>query len=560
MDTINVLKRINKQKKEKVLMETIHFQERLFRRAMKKDFPICEKLKMIKIIHSNIKEHFSMKLSKVGTGINEIAQRKVSELYDQMGEYIRKLLDEYQFENRQEIENMMRPTRVEVIRAHEKEYSQIVIITNALFTDINDEFFKSYQIDLGNYNRYMIINVPNEITSIDLLIDVTNTPENKFSKFEGATIDIQLSDVRDHDIVFRSPECSYDAVLNFMVSCITNTYTDVIMMTLYRTDSPDSHIVNLLCEASAKYNKSVFVYIEPNAKGNERMNLEIMNKLKMFNVIVLNSCKFKVHAKMFLALSTKTDEMYAHFSTGNYNLNSVGVYTDIQLFTSDPSKIIPAADIFKNQMIGLPIDVYGIQYPNRLLRDKASIWFSPRDLKNTFIGLIYNEIGKGKDGRIIIKANSLADPEIISHLYAAVEAGVNVRVIIRSICLMEMVPWQLCDDYNLEIESYCGRYLEHDRIYIFGDRVFIASADLSFRNMHKRIEYMAELTNDKNKRYIEMILDTLFLINGVKFVKVADPLIGNIWECVSNLDGELVTDLQEKLIRESQKRNVFVEC
>ena len=77
--------------------------------------------------------------------------------------------------------------------------------------------------------------------------------------------------------------------------------------------------------------------------------------------------------------------------------------------------------------------------------------------------------------------------------------------------------------------------------------------------MHKRIEYMAEVTNDKNKRYIEMILDTLFLINRVKFIKIADPLIGNIWECVSNLEGELITD-HERIIRESQKRNVFVEC
>lgn len=560
MDTINALKRINKQKKEKVLMETIYFQERLFRRAMKKDFPIYEKLKMIKIIHGNIKEHFSMKLSKVGNGINEVAQRKVSELYEQMGDYIRKTLETYQIENRSEIEKTIRNTRVEIIKAHEKEYSQIVIITNALFTEIDDNFFKSYKIDLCDYARYMIINVPDEITGIDLLINAMNAPENKFQKNDGCDIDIQLSDVKNRDILFRSPECSYDAVLNFMVSCITNTHIDVIMMTLYRTDSPDSHIINLLCEASAKYNKSVFVYIEPNAKGNERMNLEIMNKLKMFNVIVLNNCKFKVHAKMFLALSTRTDDMYAHFSTGNYNLNSVGVYTDIQLFTSDPSKIIPAADIFKNQMIGLPIGVYGVQYPNRILGYKASIWFSPRDLKNILIGLIYNEIGKGKNGRIIIKANSLADPEIISHLYAAVEAGVKVRLIIRSICLMEMVPWQLCDDYNMEIESYCGRYLEHDRIYIFGDRTFIASADLSFRNMHKRIEYMAEVTNDSNKRYIEMILDTLFLTNKVKFVKIADPLIGNIWECVSNLDGELISDYQEKLIGESQKRTVFVEC
>lgn len=533
MDTIQIMKSLNHQKKEKVLMEVFSFQERLLQRAHMADFPVCEKLKMMKIIHNNVKEHFSMKLSKAGNATNLLAHERADRLYRNMGRFINDVIDEYleilqvychniNMPHREDFQKAVLTKKVEVVESHYPTEKALVIMTNYNENEIDDEFFTSNNIDLSKCSRYLIINVPGEVLHIDFILNMMDVQRFSFPEAVCDSRAVFLKDIDNDDIVFRSPYESYDTVLDFMYECVKDEDLNIIFMTIYRTDSPESEIVKLLCEAATKYKKSVIVYVECTAKGNEEDNAKIVKLLQENNVKAFIGCDYKVHAKMFIALSSKSGRMYGHFSTGNYNLKTVGAYTDIQLITSDPSKIIPAINIFCDKIIKLPFGLtidHGTK-PN--LEDKASIWFSPKDLKNMMIGLIYQEIGKGTKGNIVIKVNSLADPEIIAHLYTAVEAGVNVRLIVRSICLMEASYHR-----NFRIESYCGRYLEHDRIYIFGSRTFIASADLSFRNMHKRIEYLAEITNEKDKEYIMDEIYRLYYRNGYVSFKQKHVILGD---------------------------------
>ena len=143
-------------------------------------------------------------------------------------------------------------------------------------------------------------------------------------------------------------------------------------------------------------------------------------------------------------------------------------------------------------------------------------------MKSAILGMIKAETNKGPEGKIVMKMNSLADTEIIEYLSIAASAGVKIRLIVRSICLVNT------DWYNsIEVESYCGRYLEHDRIYQFGDRIFIGSADLSFRNMHKRIELLVEINQPESKKCALETLANLYELNEYRFVKRQNLNIGD---------------------------------
>ena len=149
------------------------------------------------------------------------------------------------------------------------------------------------------------------------------------------------------------------------------------------------------------------------------------------------------------------------------------------------------------------------------LKPTNCIWFSPNDLKATLIGLFRSQIKLGPKGKIVLKVNSIADDEILGYIYEAIDAGCEVHIICRSICLID--PVYLYRP-KVNVECYCGRFLEHDRIYGFGDRYFIASADLSFRNMHKRVESFIEMTDNSCRQCLEDVINNMSVENPYKFV------------------------------------------
>lgn len=492
MDSFEMVRNILKQHKSLVLMETFEFQERLFMRLKNPDFPIIEKLRMISIIHSNIKEHFSMKLSKSNKKLIKKAAYVSSNLYSRMGNYTELIMTEL-VKLHPEVSAWMQVCKCKelIIVSDKVEYTQRVIMRA-------DEFNQEDSDDIIINIPYLILNIED---IIDYILDCIHWQDEKEKGFKYDPAPIQIiedEDLEKGDIILRTPVYdNYETVVQFIEQTLNSGDYHLYMMTLYRVGKPGSKLIEYLCEASRK-GKIVIVYVECTASGDEKKNEEVIRILREAGVIVRTSCKYKVHAKMFLAISNITGgKMRAHFSTGNYNLSSVNCYTDIQCITSDKKKIIPAYCTFINNICELNDKSLSI---SKAVPNYDQIWFSPVGLKEKIVSMINREIKKGSNGHIIIKSNSLAEPDIISTLYAAVDADVNVKLIVRSICLMDPMP---CS--NLQIISYCGRYLEHDRIYIFGDDVFISSADLSFRNMHKRIECLIKIDGWGKERIINRI-------------------------------------------------------
>jgi polyphosphate kinase len=183
-----------------------------------------------------------------------------------------------------------------------------------------------------------------------------------------------------------------------------------------------------------------------------------------------------VHGKIFCAI-TKDGIIYSHIGTGNYNEDTAKIYTDFHLLTANPRITTEVFQIFKclfERKMYIP-------------RSKEStLYVSPGNFRDAIFHLIEDEMKKHSNGKIMLKCNSLCDGEVIDKLYSAAEAGVQIKIICRTGC-------SIMAHQNISIRSKVGRFLEHDREYIFGDRVFISSADLLLRNISKRVETLCEI-------------------------------------------------------------------
>lgn len=295
----------------------------------------------------------------------------------------------------------------------------------------------------------------------------------------------------ERDILVYNPYISYNEVLDFIHQMCLNPNIKSIFITLYRTLGGSS-ILNSLISAK-KLGKDVFVYVEPTARGNEKENVEIIEKLLTNGIIVrCNYFNYKIHSKLFLAVD-KTERLYAHIGTGNYNEKTVKVYTDLHILTADYDICKSIYTLFKCIFYKMPVSII----KNEVSKFNDLI-LAPITLRPTLLGLIENEINKGVNGKIYIKCNSLCDKPIIEALYKAAANNVDIKLIVRT--AIGILPTN-----NLEIRSKVGRFLEHERIYIFGDNVYIASADLLLRNIDKRIEAMCRIKDSLNKEFIEMI-------------------------------------------------------
>ena len=228
----------------------------------------------------------------------------------------------------------------------------------------------------------------------------------------------------------------------------------------------------------------------------------------MYLVTEYGMVNLKVHAKICLIIRKESDGIrrYLHLSTGNYNPKTARLYQDFSLFTSN-SDLALDATLFFNVVSGYSI-----------VQSMHSLSMAPVNIKSRLIEMIEREINYsrgGNPGLIIAKMNSLCHDEIIEELYKASAAGVRVMLNIRGICTL--VPGVKGMSENIEVSSVVGRYLEHSRIYIFGDgedaRYFIASADWMTRNMSRRVEVGLPITGEKEKALLEHIFDLLWRDN-----------------------------------------------
>lgn len=293
-----------------------------------------------------------------------------------------------------------------------------------------------------------------------------------------------FSKIRKQDILLHHPYESFVPVVDFIGAAAKDPKVLAIKQTLYRT-SGDSPITKSLIEA-AENGKQVTALVELKARFDEENNIVWARQLEEAGVhVVYGLVGLKTHAKCALVVRAEGNGIrrYIHLGTGNYNPTTARIYTDIGLFTCDPGFCNDASALF-NMLTG---------YAEVPKWERMTV--APDHLRPKLIELINTEREKaerGRPARIRAKMNALVDIEIIVELYRASRAGVPIDLCIRGVCCLRPGVKGLSE--NIRVWSIVDRFLEHSRIFIFGEdpnpQVFLSSADWMDRNMDRRIETM----------------------------------------------------------------------
>ena len=307
--------------------------------------------------------------------------------------------------------------------------------------------------------------------------------------------------LQDGDILVHHP---YDSFATSAEAFIDQAAQDpdvlAIKQTLYRTSGPVSPIVRALIRA-AESGKQVVALVELKARGDEQANIAWAQALEQVGVhVVYGVVGLKTHAKVALVVRREGDGIrrYVHVGTGNYNPKTAQIYEDVGLLSADPDLGSDVAELF-NFLTG-----YSRQ------RRFRRLLVAPVGLRSNIIRMIRREAARPVGGRIILKINSLVDPEIVEALYAASQAGTEIDLIVRGLCSLRPGVPGLSD--RIRVRSLVGRFLEHSRIFRFGPdgaalEYYLGSSDLMPRNLDRRVEAMVPVLDPALQARLGQFLD-----------------------------------------------------
>lgn len=308
--------------------------------------------------------------------------------------------------------------------------------------------------------------------------------------------------MRRGDRLLHHPYDSFQPVVELLQKAAVDPDVLAIKMTLYRVGK-NSPIVQALLEA-IENGKQVAVLVELKARFDEESNIEWARALEREGVhVVYGLVGLKVHCKIALIVRREAEGIrrYVHLGTGNYNPATGRLYTDLSLFTANEEIGTDASDLF-NQLTG---------YSHK--SDFRRLLVAPLTMRTRLKELIHREIRLGSKGRLIFKTNALEDREMIQLLYEASRAGVKIDLIVRGICCLR--PGLRGISENIAVRSIVGRFLEHSRIYYFGndgdEEIYSGSADLMPRNLDRRVELLFPVLSQKIVRHIKDVIIDRYL-------------------------------------------------
>jgi polyphosphate kinase len=339
------------------------------------------------------------------------------------------------------------------------------------------------------------------LASIDALASLRDKPYVPIVSYALPADCDYFEILRHKDVMLHHPYQSFSSVVEFLEHAASDPAVLAIKMTLYRT-SGDSPIVHSLMKA-AELGKQVTVLVELRARFDEANNILWARQLEEAGVhVVYGLVGLKTHCKVLMIVRRDDDKLrhYLHLGTGNYHPSTARFYTDLGVFTSNEELGEEVGMLF-NTLTGLS-EFKGVK----------NLLVAPFQMHDSFIKLIQNErdlARQGKEGRIIVKLNSLVEESMITALYEASQAGVKIDLIIRGICCLR--PGVPGVSENIKVISIVGRFLEHSRIFYFGNggkpKVYLGSADWMPRNLFRRVEVVFPVLDPNlRKRVIDVII------------------------------------------------------
>lgn len=384
--------------------------------------------------------------------------------------------------------NRLAPIRLEVYK--EIDQDSMKYLCDHLNLKQEQVFISKCPLELSHI--FKMIDLAPTIDKTPLLYKPFNPQQNPLLNLEKPCI----PQILDHDILLFYPYQSMDGFIKLLKEASEDKHVVSIKITIYRL-AKHSKIVRYLCRA-AENGKDVTVLMELKARFDEQNNITAAEELEESGCHILYGFEnYKVHSKICLITYKDKGEFtyITQIGTGNYNEKTSTMYTDLSYITSRKEIGTDAVTFFQNMSMA------------NLKGQYNHLWVAPSNLKSSILKEIDNQITLAKQyqpAKIRIKMNSFTDLDIIRKISEASIAGVKIEMVIRGICCL--LPGIENATDNVTIHSIVGRYLEHSRIYCFGDqkdvKVYIASADCMTRNTEKRVEIGCPIQDETLKNQI----------------------------------------------------------
>ena len=386
----------------------------------------------------------------------------------------------------EETRSLMEAVDSQVTQRRKGEAVRLEIEANA-HPEIVDRLVSTFELDESLVFR---VRGPVNLQRLFHLYEETPRADLKYRAFVprqvhiGRDADSMFDAIRRQDVLLHHPYDCYDSVVHFLETAARDPRVLSIKQTLYRTNS-NSPVARALLEAADK--KEVIVVVELKASFDEATNIRWARSFEDAGVQVFHGLVgLKTHAKLALVVRQDPDgkiRRYAHLGTGNYNPSTAKYYTDLSLLTRDEAITSAVHNVFN----------YLTAYAEQ--NHYKPLLIAPRDMAKTCIAMIEREARharRGREARIIVKANAIVDPPIIRALYRASQAGVEVDLIVRGQCTL--VPGLRGISSRIRVRSIVGRFLEHSRIFYFENNgkpeLYLGSADWMPRNLYERVEVL----------------------------------------------------------------------